>query len=433
MKNYKFLIPVLLVGFYVLSLFTLMDAKKSSSEEYQSLIAEARAYRQQDIQVDAFASYQKALNHTPSVELCVEIGEYYKEIGRVSDAIDWGEEIVAMYPKEVLGYEFLMGMHESVADIAACYSVADMAERRGLSSPRINELLEKHAYSFYLVGEYTDVSVYSGYLCAVMKGNKWGYVNETGTMAVYYSYAYAGPFSGDLAPVVDENGAAYFIDTSGNKKKVAQGAENATLLGLIEEGVYSAYDGSSWSFYGPDEKFLIGPFVNASNVGNYAIAAETDGAWHLYDNTGKKRTEQSYEDVIVDEKSVAYRNGRFFVKTGQGYQMVDAHGTVCSAEYYEDAKLFSDTSYAAVKKNGKWSFINAAGEKLNVGEYEDARSFCRGLAAVKVGDMWGYINMDGTMVIPPQFVMAKDFNAQGCAFVHTGDSWQLLKLYKYNY
>ena len=66
-------------------------------------------------------------------------------------------------------------------------------------------------------------------------------------------------------------------------------------------------------------------------------------------------------------------------------------------------------------------------------QYEDARSFSNGLAAVKVNGLWGFIDLSGEMVIEPAFLDAKDFTTQGTVYVLTGDEWELLILYKYNH
>jgi hypothetical protein len=66
-------------------------------------------------------------------------------------------------------------------------------------------------------------------------------------------------------------------------------------------------------------------------------------------------------------------------------------------------------------------------------QYEDARSFSNGFAAVKVEGLWGYINIEGQMVIHNEFVDTKDFTTRGTAFVMIEDEWELLKLYKYNH
>jgi hypothetical protein len=62
--------------------------------------------------------------------------------------------------------------------------------------------------------------------------------------------------------------------------------------------------------------------------------------------------------------------------------------------------------------------------------YDDALSFGEHLAAVKIGELWGYISLYGHIVIEPVFFDAKSFS-NGSAPVLTGRGWQLITLLEY--
>ena len=83
--------------------------------------------------------------------------------------------------------------------------------------------------------------------------------------------------------------------------------------------------------------------------------------------------------------------------------------------------------------DGKWGFVDKDGEKVINPQYEDARSFANGFAAVKKNGLWGFINTEGKIVIEFQFDGARDFNSNGCVFVLTDSEWELLRLYKSNH
>ena len=135
----------------------------------------------------------------------------------------------------------------------------------------------------------------------------------------------------------------------------------------------------------------------------------------------------------MDEKLVVFRNERLFVFDGAKYQMITSSGEIVGSGTYEDARIFNDATYAAVKIDGKWGFINKNGEVIITPQFDDARSFSNGLAAVQVDGLWGFINAQGEMVIEPQFEDARDFNSNGCVFVLTDSEWKLLRLYRTNH
>jgi hypothetical protein len=57
-----------------------------------------------------------------------------------------------------------------------------------------------------------------------------------------------------------------------------------------------------------------------------------------------------------------------------------------------------------IKEYGKWGFIDQYGSKRIACQYDYATDFHEGLAAVSLDSLWGFINMQGTMVIKPQYV-----------------------------
>ena len=83
---------------------------------------------------------------------------------------------------------------------------------------------------------------------------------------------------------------------------------------------------------------------------------------------------------------------------------------------------------AAVKIGDKWGYINHKVEIVIKPQFDDTKMFSDGLAAIKISDKWGYINPGGEVVIKPQFSYAGIFSRpdgkvparEGFAFVRTG-------------
>lgn len=83
----------------------------------------------------------------------------------------------------------------------------------------------------------------------------------------------------------------------------------------------------------------------------------------------------------------------------------------------------SDDFIFPVQRGEKYGFINLKNETVLDFTYEDAGYFCNGIAPVAVltedGEdyMYGYIDMSGNFVIPPEFDDARPFTTSGCATV----------------
>lgn len=433
MKNYKFIVPIVLVVLFVASIYMLYDVKSSTKQKYEQFLEVARENRELGVVVDAETAYQSALSVTPSLKLYVEIGEFYRDANQTKKAIDWGHNILTNYPKEVEGYEFLMNMYAERSDYAACFDLYDTFQKRKLASKEVDEIISGMEYEYFFNCEYVDVGIYSGGLCPVKLAEKWGYVDQTGKRIIDHKFLSAGYHSGELAPVVDTDNIAYFIDGNGNKKKVVEDVEEVKELGLIENGLYSLFDGKTWGFYNDDSKHVFGKYDEVSSIGNGIAAVKNGKKWALVDREGKDISGKTYDGVVMDEKGVVFRNDRIFVYDNLSYYMIDSSGKKMSDQSYEDARVFNDTTYAAVKIKGKWGFVDKEGKVVIEPEYEDARSFNNGFAAVKFAGKWGFINLEGEMAIECEFDDSKDFNGSGAVFVKQEDVWRLLRLFKYNF
>jgi len=433
MKNYKLLVPLVLVVLFAASIFMTFDSNGKTEKLYKDYLAAARSFAEQGIIVDAIENYQNAIGVKDSFALNMEIANFYKSQNEIDMAVSWGHEILKDYPKSIEAYKFLMEMYIEIEDYTACFKLNTAMQKRKLPMNSVSEIMEKINYNYFLHGQYEAVATYGGGFCAIMTKGAWGFVNETGSKVISTQYLEVGSYRQDLVPVLDNESQAYFIDIEGNKKKVIVGVEKVARLGSIEEGCFTLFDGDTWGLYDNDCKLISGGFDEVSSFTNGVVAVKKDARWSLIDSTGAVLLQNIYDEIVQDEKGIVYRNERLFVKENGFYYLVDILGKRISENKFEEAKLFNDNSYAAVKADGKWGFIDANGEYFIKPEYADARSFSSEFAAVHIDGKWGFINTEKKLVIENTFEDVKDFNGRGCVFVTFGDGWELLRLYKYNH
>lgn len=106
---------------------------------------------------------------------------------------------------------------------------------------------------------------------------------------------------------------------------------------------------------------------------------------------------------------------------------IDAKGNaIFSSELlnpYTVVGAFSD-GLAPVKLGKKWGYIDKTGALKIAANYDEADIFSHGLAAVKLGKKWGYINKTGTTVIEPKYSEVTTFSEEdGMAAVRLGRVW----------
>ena len=111
-----------------------------------------------------------------------------------------------------------------------------------------------------------------------------------------------------------------------------------------------------------------------------------------------------------------YRRDRFFVVCVLLTGLLSA----ANIAYGQDA----ETIYPIIE-NGRFGFINAAGERVIEPKYDGAQVSSEGLAAVRLGYAWGFIDTQDSVLIKPQYSSVFPF-ANGAARVQSGQYWSFI-------
>ncbi len=90
-------------------------------------------------------------------------------------------------------------------------------------------------------------------------------------------------------------------------------------------------------------------------------------------------------------------------------------------KFFDRGREFS-SGLAAVKTGGLWGFIDLTGHFAIAPLYEDVQNFSEGLAAVKLNGRWGFIDMFGHLIIPYEFVNIGSFH-DGLAKFYSRGRW----------
>lgn len=433
MKNYGKLIPLIMVVLLGLSYYVIVSKTIETNNEYENYLKEAREYAKTGITVNAIENYMQALKIKPTADIYVEVANYYKsQKDAERDLLKWCEDFYNKYPTDPKAYDCLLSVYKDQKDYEGCYDVIYTADKRNIVSDYITSVKDEIAFKYIVeMSAYDDVGIYSNGYCAIKGKESWGFVDRYGNSAISVKYNSVAPYTLDnIAPVTTDDDA-YFINRGGSR--ILATNEKFKSFGIMSCNRTKALkENGKYTYLDEKLKSVFGEYVAATAFNSNVAAVKEKDKWKIVDINGNLLCQTEFEDVIVDEKDIAFRNDRLFVKNSEGIIMIDSSGNKIGSDVYEDAKLFADNTYTAVKKNGKWFYINNNGEKISDKTYEDARPFSNGLAAVMTGGKWGFVDEKENIVIKPEFFGAKDFNDKGSCFVQTGDKWQLLKLYRLN-
>ena len=434
MKKYRALVPVVLIVLMAASWYMLIHDAVTVESSYKSYLSEARKYAEDGITKYAIENYNSALDIKQTPEIYSEVAEYYKGQGKDAEYVAWCEKFFETFPTNAKAYDCVLDAYLTDKDYKSCYDVLETASKRHVSSDYIEQVSADIMYVYKLdFNTYEDVRIYSNNYSPVKSHELWGFVDRYGNQRIGCKYNEVGAYTqSNFASVVNTSGETYFIDKSGSKVLVAK--EKFKYFGLLVNGkIVAQKTNGKYTYVDQDFQCLFGDYDFASTINEDVAVVKNGDRWEIIDGSGKTLANANYADIKLDEKQIAYRNGRLFVATSIGsYIMVDKSGKQVGDLVFEDAKVFSGDAPAAVKLNGKWCFVNADGELISDKKYDDARSFSNGLAAVCIDGKWGFVDMNENIAIEPVFFDAKDFNDLGSCFVKTGDKWQLLKLYRLN-
>ncbi len=149
------------------------------------------------------------------------------------------------------------------------------------------------------------------------------------------------------------------------------------------------------------------------------VPVKVNGKWGYLNTEGKLAIPAQYDKVLE------FTEGHAAAKKGTAYFILDKKGTETPVAGVLDIKRFSEGLAPYVDASKKTGFINAQGTVVIPAQFESVGYFRAGLTWARTADKKiGYINKTGEWVIQPKFDVAKEFDASGTyARVRTGDQW----------
>jgi hypothetical protein len=306
----------------------------------------------------------------------------------------------------------------------AITALKDGVDKTG--SPELESFYESIRYTYEIGRDvYAYASAIHGSTVRVLAEEKWGIARSNGNILIPCEYDAISTFSGDRA-IVENDGEIFAVDR--NNYRVAKLHESVSGFGNYADNRVALHFDDGW-------RRATGDFVVGSAAfeqigmysGGYAPAME-NGRWGVIDLATKWLVPAQFDEIIQDELGRCHARGAVFARSGGAvYLFVDGRQV---GDTYDDAHPFSSEGFAAVKKNGKWGFIDIDGSVALDFVFEDALSYGQHLAAVKQNGLWGYIDKNGKTVIDPEFIEAKSFS-NGSAPILTDRGWRFITLLEY--
>lgn len=409
--------------------FTVINSSVTKTDEYERYIATAEANAENKVPYTACMNYRKAFQIKCEDEKIYK--DYVKQSKLINDdfykiALD---KYVEFFPMSENAYEQLCNYYYQSENYSTVISLALEAKEKGIANEKVYKQYLSCIYMYRTISSgFEEAGSFLGNVALVKLDGKYGYLSSEGSYMIAPIYDGGKPFLG-TSTAVNDGKEWYMINNGGYK--VARPSQKVDDLSFLSNGkILVSVDGK----YGyTDTSFTIGElkYDVATNFKNGVAAVKEGKTWSIIDTTGKKITDDVYEDVIIDEYNVCINNGVIFVKKDDKYHMINAQGQSISDMAFDDVCPFVGTEPAAVCVDKKWGFVDSKGKMVIEPQYEKAKSFSIGLAPVLVDGVWGYINSSNDIRIENIFEDCRSFSSNGIAAVKSDGIWSYIKLLPY--
>ena len=282
-------------------------------------------------------------------------------------------------------------------------------------APTFNSIEEKQPY-FFACSKTKGCSVYNGNLQLVLKGDynsielgcegqfiveknrKYGVVSEKGTIILPLKYSF-----------IDSNKNGYTVTL--NDKTGLFNSEGKEIIPINYHWVYTdkiddnipivaELNESKAGYINTKNEWVIPPTYRDAFAFRQGLAKIREVRDYIYYiNLKGEPVIQDFDANVIEPSDNTYIVG---VRKECKYMVYDLNGNLLDT-YDLLRNNWSDDAIFAVKKGGKWGYIDGYGKVIIPLEYEEVRNFSEGLAAVRKDGKWGYINLKNEVVIPIEF------------------------------
>ena len=336
------------------------------------------------------------------------------------------------------------------------------------------------AQEMVIAPQYDGAGTFEAGLAPVKVGDFWGLVDRTGKMIVEPRFVNLRPGRDGLHPLQESSGFWRFLGSDGEAStwstyhdvqtykhgwtSVKPRSDEAWLIidvngrplsstgfdevidwdppfAIVRDaGDLSVVHIGDFGYVNPVEQFDLPAFTNATQLsgmtGSYLIATTPDGMALLDIRSYGFRPELGLNNVIFTSVCCDIRYFKTLSPPSEGYvagQALDgnwgfyhlATSRMVWAGRFDELRSFSE-GYAAVKRDGKWGYINRRGEVVVQPIYDRAYDFHDGFAVIRQGDLRGFLTIDPDRgiieFIAPQYQDVFRFR-EGLAPVKQGNKW----------
>ena len=224
--------------------------------------------------------------------------------------------------------------------------------------------------------------------------------------------------------------------------------------GSAYQGIVPLKEGGKWGLMGRDGAWIVPPQLDAiGNAGDDRIAVQMAGKWGAVDLAGNVAIAIEFEAIGTPAEVTPVKwQGQWYALNRDGTPqdallaidtligndgtcvtgmlgtrpVIDSRATPPRQTALDSVdKLFGPSEgHAVIIQNGKRGFAHCASGSISIlPEFDEARRFSDGLAAVRSGDRWSYTSIYGGYEFPLKFTGAREFSEGLAPVQDAGGKW----------
>ena len=215
----------------------------------------------------------------------------------------------------------------------------------------------------------------------------------------------------DITPKIYDEGGP-FLD---GLAKVKKGDYWGQINKLGEEVVACEYLDKEMRF----KKFLHPTYEHIGVFCDGLATVKREGRWGYIDKSGNEITHCCYD--YCEDFSNGYARVKLDIDEARSWALINREGRMVIS-FCEEIEHFKE-GISKVKFKGKYHFLNIDGKPIGHDRegYENAICFCEGFAAVKKNGKWGFIDKYGKTVIDFTYDSVGNFS-DGMAYFTKGET-----------
>jgi hypothetical protein len=205
----------------------------------------------------------------------------------------------------------------------------------------------------------------------------------------------------------------FFGLINGSGKEVVACAYDS-IIGLKQDNLIVKFKGL-YGVISVNEEWLISPRANKITlINSNRFIEHTQGSTVLKERNGNVIYFSSNPVRIINDYLLEYLPSGTIWKIDMSGVIVDRE--VNPAQAVEEIYEVSE-GYRAIRRNGRYGFIDSRGRLRIANRYEAVQPFSEGYAAVKILGKWGFINLQDNIAVQPVYEEVRSFKG-GFALVN---------------